>query len=220
MRVAVAGAGSVGGFIANALVENGHTVLLIESSPGVVAKLPPVDGIDIVTGDACEVSTLKEAGLERCDVVVAATGDDEDNLVVSLLAKQEFAVPRVIARVNHPKNQWMFNETWGVDIAVSTPHLITSLVDEAVSVGRLVRLLQLEGGHVGLVEVTLADDAPVVDQPIRDLDVPRDATFVAVIRDDHVVMARGDTVLHAGDEVLALVTPDSEDLVRQMLTGG
>jgi trk system potassium uptake protein TrkA len=220
MRVAVAGAGSVGGFIANALVENGHTVLLIENSPAVVGKRTPIEGIDVVLGDACEVSTLKEAGLERCDVVVAATGDDEDNLVVSLLAKQEFAVPRVIARVNHPKNQWMFNETWGVDIAVSTPHLITSLVDEAVSVGRLVRLFQLEGGQVGLVEVTLADDAPVVGQPIRALDVPRDATFVAVIRDDHVVMARGDTVLHAGDEVLALVTPESEDLVRQMLTGG
>ena len=113
----------------------------------------------------------------------------------------------------------MFNETWGVDIAVSTPHLITSLVDEAVSVGRLVRLFQLERGQVGIVEVTLADDAPVVERPIRDLDVPRDATFVAIIRDDHVVMARGDTVLQAGDEVLALVTPDSEDAVRQMLTG-
>jgi trk system potassium uptake protein TrkA len=219
MRVAVAGAGSVGAFIATELEQNGHSVLLIESSPAVAAKLVMPAGVDMVVGDACEVSTLKEAGVDRCDVVVAATGDDEDNLVVSLLAKQEFAVPRVIARVNHPKNQWMFNETWGVDIAVSTPHLITSLVDEAVSVGRLVRLFQLEGGQVGLVEVTLADDAPVVDQAIRDLDVPRDATFVAIIRDDHVVMARGDTVLSAGDEVLALVTPDSEDLVREMLTG-
>ena len=88
------------------------------------------------------MSSLREAGLETCDVVVAATGDDEDNLVVSLLAKQEFAVPRVIARVNHPKNEWLFNETWGVDLSVSTPHLITALVDEAVSVGRLVRLFQ------------------------------------------------------------------------------
>jgi len=218
MRVAVAGAGNVGSFIANALVENDHDVLLIESNPSVAAKLPTMKGMEVHVGDACEVSTLKEAGLERCDVVVAATGDDEDNLVISLLSKQEFAVPRVIARVNHPKNQWMFNETWGVDIAVSTPHLITSLVDEAVSVGRLVRLFQLERGQVSIVEVTLAEDAPVVERPIRDLDVPRDATFVAIIRDDHVVMARGDTVLQAGDEVLALVTPDSEDAVRQMLT--
>src|SRR6478752_7247592 len=207
MRVAVAGAGSVGGFIANALVENSHEVLLIESDPNVAAKLPTVTGLEVYVGDACEVSTLKEAGLERCDVVVAATGDDEDNLVVSLLAKQEFAVPRVIARVNHPKNEWLFNETWGVDLSVSTPHLITALVDEAVSVGRLVRLFQLERGQVQLVEVTLADDAPVANQEIRNIDVPRDATLVAIVRDEHVVMARGDTLLLPGDEVLALVTP-------------
>jgi K+ transport systems, NAD-binding component len=220
MRVAVAGAGNVGTFIANALVENGHEILLIESSPTVAEKLPLVEGIDLRVGDACEVSTLKEAGIETCDVVVAATGDDEDNLVVSLLAKQEFAVPRVIARVNHPKNQWMFNETWGVDIAVSTPHLITSLVDEAVSVGRFVRLFQLEGGKAGLVEVTLADHAAIIGKAIGELQIPRDATFVAVIRKDHVVMPRGDTVFQAGDEVLALVTPDSEDSIRTLLTAG
>ena len=220
MRVAVAGAGNVGTFIANALVENGHEILLIESSPRVADKLPEVAGIDLRVGDACEVSTLKEAGLETCDVVVAATGDDEDNLVVYLLAKQEFAVPRVIARVNHPKNQWMFNETWGVDIAVSTPHLITSLVDEAVSVGRFVRLFQLDGGKAGLVEVTLADGAAIVGKAISELAIPRDATFVAVIRREHVVMPRGDTVFQAGDEVLALVTPDSEDSIRTLLTAG
>jgi trk system potassium uptake protein TrkA len=220
MRVAVAGAGNVGTFIANALVENGHEILLLESSPRVAEKLPSVEGIDLRVGDACEVSTLKEAGLDRCDVVVAATGDDEDNLVVSLLAKQEFAVPRVIARVNHPKNQWMFNETWGVDVAVSTPHLITSLVDEAVSVGRFVRLFQLDGGKAGLVEVTLAEGASIIGSAIGDLEIPRDATFVAVIRREHVVMPRGDTVFQAGDEVLALVTPDSEDAIRSLLTAG
>src|SRR5262249_61214162 len=136
------------------------------------------------------------------DVVVAATGDDEDNLVVSLLAKQEFAVPRVIARVNHPKNEWMFNESWGVDLSVSTPHLITSLVDEAVSVGRLVRLFQLERGQVQLLEETPADHAPVIGRAIREVDVPRDATVVAVVRYEHVVMARVATVFHPGHEVL------------------
>ena len=218
MRVAVAGAGNVGTFIATALVQNGHEVLLIEQSPAVAARIEVIDGIELRVGDACEVSSLREAGLERCDVVVAATGDDEDNLVVSLLAKQEFAVPRVIARVNHPKNQWMFNESWGVDVAVSTPHLITSLVDEAVSVGRLVRLFQLEGGKVGLVEVTLAPDAEVVGKEIKDIAIPRNATFVAIVRRDSVVMPRGDTALQAGDEVLAIVTPESEDVVRNVLT--
>jgi len=220
MRVAIAGAGNVGTFIAEELTKNGHDVLLIEQSPEIVARLKLSEAIEVHVADACEVASLKDAGLEHCDVVVAATGDDEDNLVVSLLAKTEFAVPRVIARINHPKNEWLFTAAWGVDMSVSTPHLITALVDEAVSVGRLVRLFQLEGGQVRLVEVTLADDAPVADKAIKDLEVPRDATFVAVVRDDHVVMARGDTVLQIGDEVLALVTPESEDEVGRMLTGG
>jgi trk system potassium uptake protein TrkA len=219
MRVAIAGAGNVGTFIAEELLENGHDVLVLEQVPETAAKLTARPGLEVRAVDACEVSSLKEAGLETFDVVVAATGDDEDNLVVSLLSKQEFAVPRVIARVNHPKNEWMFNETWGVDISVSTPHLITSLVDEAVSVGRLVRLFQLERGQVQLVEVTLAENAPVSGHAIRDVQVPRDATFVAVVRDEHVVMARGDTVFYPGDEVLALVTPESEEEVRGILTG-
>ena len=219
MRVAIAGAGNVGTFIAEELLDNGHEVLVLEQVPETAEKLPARSGLEVRVADACEVASLKEARLESCDVVVAATGDDEDNLVVSLLAKQEFAVPRVIARVNHPKNEWLFNESWGVDISVSTPHLITSLVDEAVSVGRLVRLFQLERGQVQLVEVTLAENAPVIGRAIRDADVPRDATFVAVVRDEHVVMARGDTVFHPGDEVLALVTPESEEEVRGILTG-
>ena len=219
MRVAIAGAGNVGLFIANDLEATGHEVQLIEQNPGVVERAVAAEGVEWFIADACEVSSLKEAGLERCDVVVAATGDDEDNLVISLLAKQEFAVPRVIARVNHPKNEWMFNENWGVDLSVSTPHLITALVEEAVSVGRLVRILQFERGQARLVEVTLAQNAPVVDRALKDIDMPRDATVVAVVRGEHVVMPRGDTTFEVGDEVLAMVTPDSEENVRGILTG-
>lgn len=219
MRVAIAGAGNVGSFIANDLYAAGHEVLLIEQQAEIRDRAEVAEGVEWHIADACEVSSLREAGLERCDVVVAATGDDEDNLVVSLLAKQEFAVPRVIARVNHPQNEWLFNENWGVDLSVSTPHLITALVEEAVTVGRLVRLLHFEGGNVRLVEVTLADDAPVIDRAIRELDLPRDATIVAVVREEHVVMPRGDTVFEVRDEVLALVTPESEEEMRRILTG-
>ncbi len=152
--------------------------------------------------------------------MVAATGDDEDNLVVSLLAKQEFAVPRVIARVNHPQNEWMFNENWGVDLSVSTPHLHHRARrgggdGRAASCGSS----SSRAGNVRLVEVTLADDSPVIDKAIHEVDMPRDATIVAVVRNEHVVMPRGDTVFEAGDEVLALVTPDSEDQMRRILTG-
>ena len=160
MKVAIAGAGNVGTYIAGDLHDAGHDVLLLDKSPDLVHRLRGNLAVTFFVGDACEVTSLHDAGVDGADVMVAATGDDEDNLVISLLAKQEFAVPRVVARVNHPKNQWLFNETWGVDVSVSTPHLLSALVEEAVSVGSLVRLLQFEGGQARLVEVTLADDFP------------------------------------------------------------
>ena len=217
MRVALAGAGNVGTYIAGDLRAAGHDVLLLEKNIDLVKKLRDTLDVEWVAADACEVASLQRAGLDRADVMVAATGDDEDNLVISLLAKQEFAVPRVVARINHPKNQWLFNESWGVDVSVSTPHLLTALVEEAVSVGSLVRLLQLQGGEARLVEVTLASDSPADGKAIVDLGIPRDATIVAVIRKDHVIVPRGDTVLYPGDEVVALVTPDSEAEVTGLL---
>jgi len=217
MRAAIAGAGNVGTHIANDLAQAGHEVLLLEQDPDIAARLRVDDGVVVVVADACEPTLLTAAGLDTYDVMVAVTGDDEDNLVISLLAKQVFAVPRVVARVNHPNNQWLFNETWGVDIAVSTPHLLTALVEEAVSVGSLVRLLQFEDAR--LVEVTLADDSPAVKKAIIELGVPRDATVVAVIRERHVIVPRGETVMEAGDEVLVLVTPDSEAAVKKLFVG-
>lgn len=238
MKVSIAGGGVVGRSIARDLVRSGHAVLIVEQDPSVVGRQSEAEssgdiqesfsgqeaGPDSGTlkwfaGDACEVSTLHEAEFGSADVVVAATGDDEDNLVISLLSKQEFAVPRVIARVNHPKNQWLFNESWGVDVAVSTPHLITALVEEALSVGTLVRLLHFAEGKAGLVEVTLADDSPAVSRPISELGMPRDSSVVAIIRNRRVVVPRGDTVLDPGDEVIVLVTEDSEDSVRHILVG-
>ncbi len=218
MRVAIAGAGNVGQYVARTLKGTGYEVLLIEQDPEVVERAH-LSHVEWHVADACEASSLATAGLDTVDVMVAVTGDDEDNLVISLLAKQEFAVPRVIARVNHPENSWLFTEAWGVDVSVSTPHLVTALVQEALTVGDLVRLLMLEGGKIRLVEVTLAEEAPVVDRRIMDLDIPRDATFVAVVRHDHVFVPRGDTTFVPGDEVLALVTPEAEDDVRRLLTG-
>jgi trk system potassium uptake protein TrkA len=219
MKVAIAGAGKAGMFIAEDLKAAGHDVLVIEQNVDLVGKLRDTLDVKWFAGDACEVANLHKAGIADVDVMVAATGEDQVNLVVALLAKQEFAVPRVVARVNHPKNEWLFNETWGVDVSVSTPHLLTALVEEAVSVGSLVRLLQL-GGEAHLVEVTLADDSPAKGIPIAEMDVPRDASIVAVVRGDRVVVPRGDTVMLVGDEVLVLVTSDSEDKIRNLLVGG
>jgi trk system potassium uptake protein TrkA len=219
MKVVIAGAGAVGGFVAADLKAAGHDVLLIERSAALVAKLRPSSEVDLFLGDACEVSTLDEAGIADADVMVAATGEDQVNLVISLLAKQEFAVPRVVARINEPRNKWLFNETWGVDVSVSTPHLLTALIEEAVSVGSLVRLLEFGGGEAQLIEVTLADDSPADGRSILELGVPRDASIVAIVREGHVVVPRGDTIIQRGDEVLALTTPASEDAVKRLLVG-
>jgi len=217
MRVAIAGAGAVGTFVANDLRAAGHEVLVIERNPDLVARLRPTMDVEWHVADAAEVSELHEAGIADVDVMVAATGEDQVNLVVSLLAKQEFAVKRVVARVNDPTNKWLFNETWGVDVSVSTPHLLTALIEEAVSVGSLVRLFELEGGGAQLIEVTLAEDSPANGKTIVELDVPRDASVVAVVRESHVIVPRGDTIVQAGDEVLALVTRDSEDPMKRIL---
>jgi trk system potassium uptake protein TrkA len=222
VRVVIAGGGNVGTFIASELVAAGHEVTLVEIDPDRVAHMKARQepaGVNWLVGDACEVTEFARAEPDKAEVVAAVTGDDEDNLVVSLLAKQEFAVPRVLARVNNPKNEWMFNDMWGVDVSVSTPHLLTALVEEAVSVGTFIRLLSFEGGKARLVEVTLAEQSPVVGREIMDVGFPRDSTVVAIIRQRRVIVPRGDTELDAGDEVLVLVTEDSEETVRQLLIG-
>jgi trk system potassium uptake protein TrkA len=220
VRVVIAGAGAVGRHLAADLAERGHKVMLIEQNPSVIEKAEEwAEGVDLLLGDACEPWVLEKADLRTADVVVAATGDDEDNLVTSLLAKQEFGVPRVLARVNHPRNEWLFNEQWGVDASVSPPHILTSMVEEAVTVGDLVRLFRLEGGKIALVEVTLPEDSPNVGRPLYELRLPPDSAIVAVLRDGHVVIPQPETVVVPGDEVLALTSGVSESALRTAIVG-
>ncbi|HYY44053.1 MAG TPA: TrkA family potassium uptake protein [Actinomycetota bacterium] len=219
MRIAIAGAGKVGRHVAEDLLSKGHDVVIIEQNVDKADLHKPYIEANWVIGDACEMHTLDSAVLSSCEVMVAATGDDEDNLVISLLAKQEFAVPRVVARINHPDNEWLFNASWGIDVGLSTPHLLTALVEEAVSVGDLVTLLNLEQGKVSLLEVTLADGSPARGKTVGDLRMPPDCTLVAVIRDRHVVAPQDETPLEVGDEVLALASPEAEEDLRRALTG-
>ncbi|MCW2546104.1 MAG: hypothetical protein JWN96_564 [Mycobacterium sp.] len=219
-RVAIAGAGNVGRSIALELLENGHEVMLIEREMGAL-KARSVPNASWVHGDACEVAVLEEARLQDYDVVVAATGDDKVNLVVSLLAKTEFGVRRVVARVNHPKNEWLYNESWGVDVAVSTPRMLTALVEEAVSVGDLVRLMSFMQGEASLVEVTLADDSPLAGQRIDEIVLPPDTALVAILREGRVVLPVPEATLEAGDEILAVATtPQVEIELASVLGSG
>jgi trk system potassium uptake protein len=219
IRIAVAGAGNVGSFVAEDLSAKGHDIVVIEQDPAVIEIVKPELDVAWVKGDACELHTLDAAVLSSCEVVVAATGDDEDNLVISLLAKQEFAVPRVVARVNHPDNEWLFTESWGVDVAVSMPHLLTSLVEEAVSIGDVVRLLNLERGKVALLEVTLDEGSPAAGKTIGELRLPPDCTIVAIVRERHVITPGDETPVQVGDEVMALAAPEAEEDLRRALTG-
>ncbi|WP_131746515.1 TrkA family potassium uptake protein [Frankia sp. Cppng1_Ct_nod] len=204
-RIAIAGAGKVGRSIAAELIDNGSEVLLIERDPGKI-RAEALPAATWLLADACELSSLESANLQDCAVMVAATGDDKVNLVVSLLAKTEFGVPRVVARVNHPNNEWLFTEAWGVDVAVSAPRLLTALVEEAVSVGDLVRLMRFIQGDASLVELTLSEDSPVIGERISDVVLPADAALVAILRGGRVVLPSPDATLEAGDEVLAVVT--------------
>jgi trk system potassium uptake protein len=220
MRVIIAGAGAVGRHLASDLRGRGHEVLLIDQDADTLKEAQEwAPDVEYLLGDACEPWVLEKADMKTADVVVTATGDDEDNLVTSLLAKQEYAVPRVLARVNHPRNEWMFTEQWGVDVAVSVPHLLTGLVEEAVTVGDLVRLLRLEGGRIALVELTIPDSSPNAGRPIYELRLPADAAIVAVLRDGHVVIPQPETVFAAGDEVLALSSRESEVNLRTAILG-
>lgn len=213
MKVAIAGAGSVGRSIARELIANRHEVLLIDK---LERKITPerIDGAGWLLADACEVASLEEANLGEYDVVVSATGDDKVNLVVSLLAKTEFSVSRVVARINHPSNEWLFTEAWGVDVAVSTPRVLAALVEEAVSVGELVRLFSLRQGQANLIEITLPPDSPCSGRPVRDLRLPRDATLVTIVRGARVITPSADEPIEGGDELLFVALPEVEDEVR------
>ena len=217
MRVAIAGAGAVGRSIARELLENGHEVLLIDQKPSAIT-VDSVPRAEWLLADACEISSLDDAALDRCNVVVAATGDDKVNLVVSLLAKTEYGVPRVVARVNNPGNEWLYNESWGIDVAVSTPRLLSALVEEAVSVGDLVRLMSFGQSEASLVELTMPADAPLVGKEIGSIDWPADAALVAILREGRVLVPQPQDPLQPGDELFFVTSEDVEQELEDLFS--
>lgn len=219
MHVFIAGAGSVGRSIARELIRNTHAVTLIDrdTSAERMAKIPTATW---VRADACELEALRDAQLATADIVVAATGDDKVNLVLSLLAKTEFAVGRTVARVNNPKNEWMFDDAWGVDVAVSTPRLMTALIEEAVSVGDLVRIFEFQQGRAMMVEMTLPTDSPYAGRRLGDISFPPDTVLTAIIRDGHPIEPSRDDALEAHDELLFLTTADGEAVLEDQLAPG
>lgn len=216
MRVAIAGAGAVGRAVAAELIVSNHEVLLIDKSPAAI-RPESVPEADWLLADSCELSSLEEARLQSCDVVIAATGDDKANLVTSLLAKTEFSVPRTVGRVNHPDNEWLFTEAWGVDVSVSTPRIMAALVEEAVAVGDLVRLFTFRKGNANLVEMTLPEESPYVGKPAGLIPWPENGALVTIIRDGQVYTPDRQEPIEAGDELLFVVSADVEPELQRLL---
>jgi trk system potassium uptake protein TrkA len=213
MRIAIAGAGNVGRAIARELLDNGHQVLLIEKDPKAM-KLQSVPDAEWLMADACEITSLDNAKLNNCQVLVAATGDDKVNLVASLLGKTEYGIPRVVARINHPKNEWLFDSSWGVDVAVSTPRIITALVEEAVSVGDVVRLFSFRRGHANLVELRLPDNSSCIGKTVEEIELPDNASLAAIVRDGQVIACSAHDVFAAGDELLFVASAAAEAQIK------
>lgn len=208
MRIAIAGAGAVGRSVALELLANSHRVLLIEQNP---ARYRPntVPGAEWLLADACEVRFLQEAEIQHCDALIAATGDDKANLAVSLLAKTEFAVPWVVARINDSGNDWMFTEAWGVDVAVDTPRAMVATVEGAIDVGHLIRLMGLRQGRADVAKITLPKDNSLVGQRVCDVILPADTVLAAVVRGDRVMVATAEDIIAVGDEMV-FITANGE----------
>jgi trk system potassium uptake protein TrkA len=208
MRIAIAGAGAVGRAVALELLDNGHKVLLIERNPD---RYRPdiVPAADWLLADACELSTLQEAEVQNCDAVIAATGDDKANVATSMLAKSEFAVPRVVARVNNAANEWLFTEAWGVDQAVCTPRSMVAAVEGAIDVGHLIRMLALRQGESEVAKLTLDPANVLVGQRICDITLPEDTVLAAVLRAGRVIVPPSEEPLEPADEMV-FIAPREE----------
>ena len=217
MYIIIVGAGKVGYHLGRLLIAEGHEVMLIEENRSKADLLSLEFHEAIMQGDGSMVEVLREAGANRADVVVAATGNDENNLVICQVTKLVFLKPRTIARVNNPRNEELFAGL-GVDASVSGTKLINAIIQEQVKAGdMLIPLLTLKEGDVEIVEVELSRSSHIVKKKIKDLTLPPASIFIAVIRGSEVIIPSGETEFLAEDKVLALVKRTSEQALRKML---
>jgi trk system potassium uptake protein TrkA len=218
MFVIIVGGGKTGSQLAGQLLDGGHKVKLIEDRPAVLSRLREELPADVVVaGDGSSPSVLESAGIENAQVLAAVTGEDEDNLVVTTLARFEFGVPRVIARVNNPKNTWLFTLDMGVDVALCQSDILAKLIAEEMSIGDMMTLLKLRKGEFSIVEEKVDPGAVVVGKELRDIELPPQCVFAAVIRKGQLIVPNGNTVLEPVDEVIALVHASQVTKLAELL---
>jgi len=218
MFVIIVGGGKTGSQLASALISEGHQVKLIEDRPAVLERLREELPNDVImAGDGSSPGVLENAGIANAQVLAAVTGEDEDNLVVTTLARFEFGVPRVIARVNNPKNTWLFTPDMGVDVALCQSDILAKLIAEEMSLGDMMTLLKLRKGEYSIVEEKVHPQAVVMGKALREIALPPQCVFVAVIRKGQLIVPNGDTELAPVDEVIALVHASQAGKLAELL---
>lgn len=215
MYIIIVGAGNVGYYLAKTLLSAGHEVLLIERDKRRCELLRDEFGEVVMRGRGDEIRIMREAGADRADIVVACTGDDEDNLIISQIAKWYFNVPRTVARINDPRNESIFQQL-GIDATVSSTNIIYHLIEQEIETSEVIPLAALKRGHIEIVDVELSTRSPVIGKQIQDLPLPPDALIVCIIRQDNAMLPHADTVLEPNDSVITLVSTQSERQLRKV----
>lgn len=218
MHIIIVGAGKIGYFLAKRLSGHGHTVSIIDKDRPVCEHIAKELEILVINGDACDPRILEEAGIARADVLAAVTGDDEDNLIICQLAKETFGTSRTVGRVNNPDNEHTFAEL-GVDVPVDSTKIIAKIIEEEVSFSDFVNLMSFKRGKLSIVRLDLPEDAPVINKAVKDISLPKDSVLVSLVRGEEVIVPRGDTVLEAGDDIIALTLIGNEPQLLQLLAG-
>jgi trk system potassium uptake protein TrkA len=219
MYIIIVGGGKVGYHLAKALLDEGHEILVLEKSAEETEFICNQLGSVCLRGDGCEVTTLADAGTGRADMLIAVTGDDEDNLVACQVAKHKFNVPHTIARITDPRNEVVFKKL-GIDITVSSTNVILERIEEEVPTHPLTHLLTIRDKGLEIVEVKVPPDSPTAGKQVRELSLPQGATLSLVIHErQKPTVPRGDTVLKAGDRIIAVTPAESEDALRTAVSG-
>ena len=219
MYIIVIGVGRLGYYLTKALLEEGHEVLGIEKKAAVCETVKEELGGVCIRGDGCEVATLNEAGTNRADMLIAVTGEDEDNLVACQVAKHKFNVPFTIARIRNPKNETLFKKL-GIDVTVSTTSIILEYIEEEVPTHPLTHLRNIRDKGMEIVEIKIPSESPTVGKQIKEIALPSESIVSLVIRKrEKPIVPKADTVLQAEDQIIAVTTPESEEALKAALTG-
>lgn len=217
MKVIIIGGGQVGAYLASLLLSNGHEIRVIENRENIYNKLEKeLPQETLIFGNGSDPAVLEKAGISSANVVAAVTGADEVNLVVSTLAKMEFGVSRVVARVNNPKNSWLFNSGMGVDVGVNQADVMAHFVVEEMNLTDMFTILKLNRGDYSIVQMKVQQNAKAANQLLRDLSIPKGTVLIAITRDGSTMIPKGDTQILAGDEILVLTDEASHKKLEEI----